>query len=50
MTTGTQPGLSAVEPTRLTMLDGRRVNVRALEPRDREGLAAAVDRLSEQTR
>lgn len=35
---------------RLTLGDGRVVNVRPLEPRDRDGLAAAVRRLSDQTR
>ena len=35
---------------RLTLDDGRVVQVRALEPRDRAGLAAAVGRLSDETR
>lgn len=34
----------------LTLLDGRIVEVRPLEPRDREGLAAAVGHLSEESR
>ena len=36
--------------TRLTLRDGRVVDVRPLERGDREGLAAAVRRLSDQTR
>lgn len=35
---------------RLTLQDGRVVDVRPLEPRDRRGLAAAVSRLSDETR
>jgi RimJ/RimL family protein N-acetyltransferase len=35
---------------RLTLHDGRVVEVRPLEPRDRAGLAAAVSRLSDETR
>jgi RimJ/RimL family protein N-acetyltransferase len=35
---------------RLTLRDGRVVEVRPLEPRDRAGLAAAVSRLSDDTR
>ena len=35
---------------RLTLPDGRVVQVRPLEPHDRAGLAAAVSRLSDQTR
>jgi RimJ/RimL family protein N-acetyltransferase len=36
--------------TRLTLRDGRVVDVRPLEPGDREALAAAIGRLSDQTR
>ena len=41
---------SEAEPRRLTLRDGRVVDVRPLERSDREGLAAAVERLSDQTR
>jgi RimJ/RimL family protein N-acetyltransferase len=41
---------SHVQTQRLTLRDGRVVDVRPLERGDREGLAAAVGRLSEQTR
>lgn len=41
---------SASRTGRLTLLDGRVVDVRPLEPRDREGLAAAVGRLSKESR
>ena len=41
---------SEAEPRRLTLRDGRVVEVRPLERSDREGLAAAVERLSDQTR
>jgi L-amino acid N-acyltransferase YncA len=34
----------------LTLRDGRAVNVRQLEPHDRSGLAAAISRLSDQSR
>jgi RimJ/RimL family protein N-acetyltransferase len=44
---GVTPG--AARP-RLTLRDGRVVQVRPLEPRDRAGLAAAVSRLSDETR
>ena len=45
------PNISAKVQTRpLTLRDGRVVDVRALERGDREGLAAAVSRLSAQTR
>ena len=47
----TKETLTARTPTpRLTLHDGRVVEVRPLEPRDRAGLAAAVSRLSDQTR
>jgi RimJ/RimL family protein N-acetyltransferase len=49
----TRSGLnsSSESPTRLLMLrDGRVVEVRPLERADREGLAAAISRLSDQTR
>jgi RimJ/RimL family protein N-acetyltransferase len=49
----TRPGstISTGRQTRrLTLRDGRVVDVRALEPGDREGLAAAVRRLSDETR
>jgi RimJ/RimL family protein N-acetyltransferase len=39
-----------LKPRRLTLRDGRVVDVRPLERSDREGLAAAVGRLSDQTR
>lgn len=40
-----------MRPTpRLALRDGRVVEVRPLEPRDRNGLAAAVSRLSDETR
>jgi RimJ/RimL family protein N-acetyltransferase len=49
----TRPGSnlsSEVQARRLTLRDGRVVDVRPLERSDREGLAAAVTRLSERTR
>jgi RimJ/RimL family protein N-acetyltransferase len=48
-----QPGSNTspeLKTSRLTLRDGRVVVVRPLERRDREGLAAAVRRLSDQTR
>jgi RimJ/RimL family protein N-acetyltransferase len=39
-----------VQPRRVTLRDGRVVDVRPIEPSDRQGLAAAVERLSDQTR
>jgi RimJ/RimL family protein N-acetyltransferase len=48
-----QPGStipSELQPRRLTLGDGRIVDVRPLERGDRDGLAAAVRRLSDQTR
>jgi RimJ/RimL family protein N-acetyltransferase len=41
---------SGAEPRRLTLRDGRIVDVRPLEPGDRQALAAAVRRLSDRTR
>ena len=49
----TRPGPNTsprVQSRRLTLRDGRVVDVRPLERGDREGLAAAVGRLSDQTR
>jgi len=49
----TRPGSkrsSQIQTRRLTLRDGRVVDVRPLERGDREGLAAAIGRLSEQTR
>jgi len=49
----TRPGSkrpSQVQTRRLTLRDGRVVDVRLLERGDREGLAAAIRRLSDQTR
>lgn len=42
--------ISDSPPARLTLRDGRVVDVRPLQPADREGLAAAVRRLSPETR
>ena len=45
------PAATAARRTpRLTLPDGRVVDVRPLEPRDRQALAAAVSRLSDETR
>ena len=41
---------SEAESRRVTLRDGRVVDVRQLQPGDREGLAAAVGRLSDRTR
>jgi RimJ/RimL family protein N-acetyltransferase len=41
---------SEVQTRRLTLRDGRIVDVRPLQRGDREGLAAAISRLSDQTR
>jgi RimJ/RimL family protein N-acetyltransferase len=49
----TRPGTnfsSELQTRRLTLRDGRIVDVRPLQRSDREGLAAAVRRLSDQTR
>jgi GNAT superfamily N-acetyltransferase len=46
----TSPQTVAPSAPRLTLHDGRVVEVRPLEPRDRAGLAAAVSRLSDETR
>lgn len=39
-----------IQPRRVTLRDGRVVEVRPLQRSDRQGLAAAVERLSDQTR